>query len=135
MAPDGSKPFSFGMAPKSLVFVTVLLASSPLFLLIVVPIAVHRLGRFLGWTLRKKTDGRRSQIVAVMNEEDEKFWRDNSGLKTSSSDEWEAVEGANLVEAGKDAKAQQDWDGIVGFFHPFWYVEQGLRMVAMCQRY
>ncbi|OAQ73307.1 alpha-1,2-mannosyltransferase alg-11 [Pochonia chlamydosporia 170] len=119
--PAGGKPFSFGLEPKTLAIAATLLASSPFFLVVFVPIIVRRIGRFLGFTLRKKTDGRRAQLLSVMDQEDQEYWKENPKLKTSSSGEWEAVQttGTDLKATTKDGKPQKDWDGIIGFFHPF----------------
>ena len=120
-APDGSKPFSFGMQPKTLAMMTLLVASTPLFLILVVPIVLTRIGRFFGWTLRRRTDGRRAQVLSAMAEEEEKFQQEKAEQKDVSSNEgWETIDASSLDLSSKEAEAQKDWDGIVGFFHPFW---------------
>lgn len=78
-------------------------------------------GTTLGWYLRRKTDGRRSLIIRV-TEENEKKYKENSSSKSSGSsldDEWENIEGATAGTSKNGEKADQEWDGIVGFFHPF----------------
>lgn len=81
---------------------------------------MNRLGRFLGYTLRKKTEGRRAQLISVMHEEDEKYWKENTRPKTSPSAGWEAVEeGTDKKSGSTGVQSQKDWDGIIGFFHPF----------------
>ena len=37
-------------------------------------------------------------------------------------DGWEAIDAYGLGSAKNGEKAEQEWDGIVGFFHPFWFV-------------
>lgn len=120
--PTGEKPFSFGMEPKTLVIVVTILSTFPLLAVLLGPVVANRIGRFWGFTLRKRTEGRRAQLLSVMNEEDEKYQKENPGFSTSSSEEWEAVDGLDLKITTKDGKSQKDWDGIIGFFHPFWYV-------------
>lgn len=120
--PTGGKPFSFGLEPKTLVIVVTVLSTLPLLVVVFGPIVANRIGRFWGFTLRKRTEGRRAQLLSVMNEEDAKYQKENPGLKTSSSEEWEAVKAADLKTTTKDGKSQKDWDGVIGFFHPFWYV-------------
>lgn len=121
MTPAGGKSFLFGLELRTLSAVVLLLASTPLLLVLVAPTVVNRFGRFLGYTLRKKTEGRRAQLIAVMHEEDEKYWKENARPKTSPSAGWEAVEGETDEKSGSTGvQSQKDWDGIIGFFHPFW---------------
>jgi alpha-1,2-mannosyltransferase len=78
-------------------------------------------GAALGWYLRRKTDGRRALILRV-TEESERAFKDNSPSKSSGSsldDEWENIEAAVTGTAKNGEKGENDWDGIVGFFHPF----------------
>ena len=58
-----------------------------------------------GWYLRKKTEGRRALICQLTEtlEEDFRTARKSRGATTTTADN------------DRDA----DWDGIVGFFHPF----------------
>ncbi|KAM0738478.1 hypothetical protein ACQRIT_006215 [Beauveria bassiana] len=105
------------------VVVTVVISMLPWFLYLGPPIAWRLLGRFVGFLLRKKTEGRRSVLVSAMDEESDKFASENVESKSSSGDEWEKVSGdaehasANKLDKLKDKT--KDWDGIIGFFHPF----------------
>ncbi|KAK8130742.1 hypothetical protein PG999_003122 [Apiospora kogelbergensis] len=102
-----------------------------------VPVLFHALantvGTTLGWYLRKKTDGRRSLIIRL-TEDDEKAHAEKrssnksggSGSGSGSSDsrssldnDWENIEASVLGSSHNGEKGEQDWDGIVGFFHPF----------------
>lgn len=99
--------FSFlGLKTSTVVSVFAVL---PLLIIFLAPILVSRLGRFLGFTLRKKTEGRRLQLVAFMNEEDEAYRKANSG-----------PEKASLGEEKASGQTVDNWDGVIGFFHPFW---------------
>ncbi|KHN99215.1 alpha-1,2-mannosyltransferase alg11 [Metarhizium album ARSEF 1941] len=121
-APTAQRSFSFGMDPKMLALVVTFLASSPFLLVVVVPIIANRIGRFLGFTLRKRTGGRRTHLISFMNEEDEKYCKDSSETnQTTSSDavEAEAVDSTGLKTENRDAKLSKNWDGVIGFFHPF----------------
>ena len=66
-------------------------------------------GIFLGWTLRKKTEGRRSLLMSLMNDDNETARRKNSNGASSSTTSKTEPEGLD-----------SDWDGAIGFFHPFW---------------
>jgi hypothetical protein len=103
---------------------TLIVAFAPILLVFVGPRILRIFGSFLGWTLRKKTEGRRALLVALMEEDNKRFAR--SGAKSNrSSDDWEKVPGTSIggddEAASAPAAARKDWDGIVGFFHPFWY--------------
>ncbi|OAA54053.1 alpha-1,2-mannosyltransferase alg11 [Cordyceps fumosorosea ARSEF 2679] len=107
---------------RSFLAATALISLVPLILFLGAPVAWRLLGRFGGFLLRKKTEGRRSVLVSAMDEEMEKFAQEeNAESKSSSSgDEWEKVSGGAedpVVDALKDKT--KDWDGIIGFFHPF----------------
>ncbi|KAH7320237.1 alpha-1,2-mannosyltransferase alg11 [Stachybotrys elegans] len=94
--------------------VTLVLILGPLIALAALPRLVRLTGPALGWTLWKKTDGRRSHLVALMDEDDKKYWEQNKDRKGGLNKEWQAIQDQS------DAKgANRDWDGIVGFFHPF----------------
>ncbi|KAK3321410.1 glycosyltransferase family 4 protein [Cercophora scortea] len=128
-APSGRKPFSFGMDPKVLAFVVVpLLAVTPLVTLFLIPFLWQSLGSLLGWYLRRKTDGRRCHIFELV-EEEEKSYRaakeeeeeEQRSRKKSTSDDdgWESVEAHTAGISPNGGKGEEEWDGVVGFFHPF----------------
>ncbi len=99
-----------------------LLAFVPLFWFALGPLLWRGVGTALGWVLRRKTDGRRAQILQVMNDDEEAYQANNKDKKESGSedDEWEAVSAHALGTAQNGDKGEKDWEGIVGFFHPFW---------------
>lgn len=105
---------------RPLVLVTAVVASIPILLVVGGPFLWYYLGKFLGFLLKKKTGGRRSLIVSVMNEENEKYWQEHAESKSNSSGEWEKVPAAKDAVTDKTEDKNKDWDGIVGFFHPFW---------------
>jgi alpha-1,2-mannosyltransferase len=95
------------------------LAVVPLVALFVLPVAWRLVGGLLGWYLRKKTEGRRCRIVEVM-ERDERSFAESKPAGRGSDDEWENIETYAVGASGNGEKGQKEWDGIVGFFHPFW---------------
>jgi hypothetical protein len=106
------------------------LAAIPLAWLFLAPLFWRATGSVLGWYLRRKTDGRRSQILEVMEEEERAFEQKNHGRTAGDDDEWETVEAYAVGSANNGEMGEAEWDGIVGFFHPFWYVSSvtaGLR--------
>ncbi|KAI1374820.1 glycosyltransferase family 4 protein [Hypoxylon crocopeplum] len=125
-------PFSFGMAPSTLAFTAIAIACTPFAILIcwnfflpfLFRIFSLTVGSALGWCLRKGTEGRRSLIIRATAENEAKFRETKAQGKdgsTSSSDDesWENIDGSILGTARNGEKGNQDWDGIVGFFHPF----------------
>jgi alpha-1,2-mannosyltransferase len=126
-APDGSQPFSFGMSPNVLAFVVVpILALTPITALLVVPMLWRAIGSMLGWYLRKKTDGRRSHILELVEADQKKYQEENKSRRSSDvEDGWENVDADAVGTAKNGDKGEEEWDGIVGFFHPFWYVAVG----------
>lgn len=132
--PDQQTPYSFGMEPRTLVFTAIAVACTPFALLLcwnfflpfLFRIFSHTVGSTLGWYLRKLTEGRRSLIIRATAENEAKFretkaqGKDNGSSTASSDDEgWENIDSSILGTAGNGEKGDRDWDGIVGFFHPF----------------
>jgi len=77
-------------------------------------------GSTLGWYVRRKTAGRRAQLLELMNEEESVYQARKTATKDGSEDGWETVDSLAVPSVGNGEKAPRDWDGIVGFFHPFW---------------
>ena len=74
--------------------------------------------RLLGWYLQAHTKARKVAIVdqvkahqAVANE---------SHASREVEDGWEKVEESGTADNGKPLAS--DWNGVIGFFHPFWQV-------------
>jgi alpha-1,2-mannosyltransferase len=86
----------------------------------VLPLLSRIFGSFFGWCLAKKTQGRRAQLLALMDEDEEKYQQEKrSEGATEGEDRWEDIE----HPAGSSKNGEKDtgaWTGIVGFFHPFW---------------
>ena len=74
--------------------------------------------------MRKKTAGRKAQILELVGNE-QREWEEKGGKEKErrDSDEWETVDSYATGTAKNGEKAvDAEWDGIVGFFHPFWWV-------------
>lgn len=98
----------------------------PALIVLGIPALWNALGSVAGTYLRRKTEGRRSKILEVI-EEDEKQYAEKQEKRSqdSRSDEdggWEKVQAYSASSAADGSKQAEDWSGIVGFFHPFWYV-------------
>ncbi|KAK3900630.1 glycosyltransferase [Staphylotrichum tortipilum] len=94
-----------------------LLCAAPLLAFFVLPLLWRALGSALGWYLRKKTEGRRCVILQIVAAESEMYRQSRqnsaSNIKVDDDAGWDALDPEN-----RD-KSLDDWDGIVGFFHPF----------------
>lgn len=104
-----SQPSSFwGLNSSPMALFATILVTSPLFLLVIVPL----IGSGIGWLLRRKTDGRRIHLINLMEEEHRKYLHQHHDSDSTTPDK---------LDAKGELQATQDWQGVVGFFHPFWY--------------
>lgn len=104
----------------ALVVASALLPSIPLFIL--------RLAlRNVGWFVQRRTRSRREEIASRVQAEEKELAskRTTSPTQTQTVDEdWEKVDSSSssLGTAGSNkTTGDEDWDGFIGFFHPFWY--------------
>ena len=76
----------------------------------------------LGWYLRRRTAPRRSSILARVKIEEAQSSIAASQSSESDNGEWEKVERHAIGSAQNGEEADNEWEGIIGFFHPFWSV-------------
>ncbi|CAK7265577.1 asparagine-linked glycosylation protein [Sporothrix epigloea] len=84
-------------------------------------------GSTLGWYLRQRTEGQRQSLLKKMaaDEQHSKEQQRQQAAKQAektvdgTDDDWENVEAETCATSGNGDKEAPDWDGIVGFFHPF----------------
>lgn len=87
----------------------------------------------VGRLVKKRTKSNREQIVAQVRAEEAEFLSkcSRSPPQTQTVEEdWEKVESSSSCEGtagGDKARENEDWDGIIGFFHPFWYETRSLQ--------
>jgi alpha-1,2-mannosyltransferase len=118
--PDGGSMWTLGLGYKwfSIIFVSIL-GFFPLAVVLLGPKLVFYFGSIVGYYLRKKTAGRKAQILDLVEAEEKEYQAGSKGRR--DSDEWENVQ-SGLADENGGAAADREWDGIVGFFHPFWWV-------------
>jgi alpha-1,2-mannosyltransferase len=104
-----SQPPGSSFNSPSVVIAATLMAVAPLLLLL-----IPYFGAGIGWILRTKTDGTRKHLVNLMNEEHKKYLQQRKGSDSPSTT-------SDSLDENGELKASTDWDGVVGFFHPFWY--------------
>lgn len=135
--PEGEQYKTFGLSPKTLALVVApVLACLPAFFIFGIPAIWSWLGKFFGEYLRRKTEGRRGQVLKSI-EEDEKSYAEkhNKGKgdkkKGEEDDSWEKVQAYSATSTPDGNKLADQWAGIVGIFHPFWYVTQeNIKLIA-----
>ena len=113
---------------------TFIIACFPMAAYVLGPKLLFSTGSLFGYYLRKKTAGRRAQILDLVESEEKEYLAENG--KRRDSDDWEEVEAYATASSNNGEKADKDWDGIVGFFHPFWYVADSPvshRIWSFCQ--
>lgn len=119
------------MDPKTLAFTAIAVACTPFAILLfwnfIVPLLFRifsrTIGSTLGWCLRKGSEGRRTLLVRTTTENETRF-RERENLQkeaaSNSEDEgWENVDGSIAGTSRNGEVGDREWDGIVGFFHPF----------------
>ncbi|TQS38036.1 hypothetical protein Golomagni_01468 [Golovinomyces magnicellulatus] len=94
-----------------------LLSFATIILLFLNPLLILRVGKIVGRRLREKNVARRAKILQTI-ENEEKVWK-SVDKRRRDSDEWESVEGYTTETLSIKAVQSAEWDGIVGFFHPF----------------
>ena len=84
------------------------------------PLFVRTLGRWLGWHLQSRSRGRRAILAARVCAEEKQWLEKHQGGNPSEDEEWETIDSYAAGLARKGEKAEREWEGVVGFFHPFW---------------
>jgi alpha-1,2-mannosyltransferase len=100
-----------------------LLCLTPLATFVLFPLLWRALGSSLGWYLRRRTDGRRCHILELVEADEKKYEEERQRNTANGEGEdsgWEKVDAYGVGTATNGGKGGDDWDGIVGFFHPFW---------------
>jgi alpha-1,2-mannosyltransferase len=92
--------------------VATFVAGIPIVLYIVLPILLRSIGNVAGTYLRKKTEGRRIQLLDLMAADEKAFAKEKELLKGKETDK--------SIDKDEGEFAPKDWAGIVAFFHPFW---------------
>lgn len=104
------------MANGLLTYVAIPLFTIGPLLALFIPFVWRVVGSSLGWYLRRKTDGRRCHILEVV-EADERKYRDS--VNKGEKKEYETFYNTEATGTSDGKVYDKDWDGIVGFFHPF----------------
>ncbi len=112
----------------ALVGFTVLVAFSPLLAVLFGPAIIQIIGEFVGNRLRKRSKNKRQAILSNAIADDEDLYvrgvlnktETEGKISVESDEDWEQVDNLLGNEAEvKEGKKDGDWEGVVGFFHPF----------------
>lgn len=104
----------------ALLLILLSLLSPVLLAVIFLPTTLHLLAKLVGKRLHRSSNTRRELLLARVAKETKQFEaeRQNSG---KDDDDWEKISPSSAGSAvTRGAKVDSEWDGIVGFFHPFW---------------
>ncbi|KAL8798022.1 MAG: hypothetical protein Q9182_007021 [Xanthomendoza sp. 2 TL-2023] len=77
------------------------------------------LRKSVGWYLRWKTAPRRSTILAKVKLEEAQFQLSESKSPRLDDGSWEKVEKHAVGSAPNGKEADDEWEGVIGFLHPF----------------
>lgn len=111
----------------SVVLIIVLLSAVPL-VPFLVKVLVRRSLRFVGWSLRRRTSKRRELVASRVQAEEEAYQTALQRSPKAEDDDWEQIEGyAAGTAPNGELPRDGEWQGVVGFFHPFWSVTRQRR--------
>ena len=101
------------MAASTIMAALAVVPLLPLVFLLLIQLSL----RGLGWSLQLRSRDKRAAIISRIQRDKIATARDQETL-LEAEDGWEKIEKAGTAENGQPLK--DDWEGIVGFFHPFW---------------
>jgi hypothetical protein len=106
----------------SAVLIIVLLAAIPL-IPFWVKILARRSLRLIGWSLRHRTSKRRELIASRVRTEEEAYQAALRSSPKAEDEDWEQIESyAAGTAPNGELPRDVEWEGVAGFFHPFWSV-------------
>lgn len=89
---------------------------------LLLPFLIRKCGQTAGDYLRRKTQGRLQLLLERAEDEERSYHIEEDTARSSEEDDWEKIEGNTRSTVTAEKRANEDWRGIIGFFHPFWYV-------------
>jgi len=97
------------------------LVAAVLLTLLFLPRTFRYICRAIGSTIHSRTDARRTLLLERARRDEHELAAKGIGQTTSQSDgDWEKIESASIPSSGNGEKAGREWEGVIGFFHPFW---------------
>ncbi|OCK81143.1 glycosyltransferase family 4 protein [Lepidopterella palustris CBS 459.81] len=83
------------------------------------PSILTSLGEVIGYYLRRASRTKRELLLAQVSSEQRNYSSEKKQPQSGEEDGWEKIESYAAGTVPNGGKADQDWKGIVGFFHPF----------------
>ncbi|KAF2467080.1 UDP-Glycosyltransferase/glycogen phosphorylase [Lindgomyces ingoldianus] len=83
------------------------------------PRTLRFLGDLVGCHLRRSSRTHRELLLARVATEQKSYEAEKKTGKAKDDEDWEEIEGAMVGSSVNGGKADHDWNGIAGFFHPF----------------
>lgn len=80
-------------------------------------------GKLFGSYLKRRTASRRHAILKRVRVEEEGVKAFYRRSQKHEDDDWEKIERSGVGCSTNGGQADNDWEGIMGFFHPFWFVK------------
>lgn len=77
-------------------------------------------GELVGYYFRRSSRTRQELLLARVATETRNCEAEQRKTHKNEDDDWEEVEGATVGTAVNGGRAENEWEGIVAFFHPFW---------------
>lgn len=87
------------------------------------PYLLQGIGSIVGNWLRRKTAQRRAALKSKSDAERAEA-EEQRKSQSSEEEDWEKVgpsRSGSDAETKDEIKVDKDWDGVIGFLHPFWY--------------
>lgn len=82
-----------------------------------VPLLVRLSGIAIGKNIRARTQQRREALLARAEQDEKDF---NASRKKTEDEDWEKVGSRSSGSSTPGDQQDKDWQGVIGFFHPFW---------------
>jgi alpha-1,2-mannosyltransferase len=94
-----------------------------------IPKTLHLLAELVGRRLRHSSSTRRELLLDRVATETRAFEAEDAS-KSKEDDDWEKIVPSPVGSAVHRGQAGAEWNGIVGFFHPFWWATK-LRLISV----
>ncbi|KAL2371780.1 hypothetical protein RJ035_006153 [Blastomyces gilchristii] len=75
--------------------------------------------RLIGWLIARKYRWKRDLLRARINIDEKEYQLRRPKYAKQEDEDWEKVETGGMGTASHADAAEDDWEGIIGFFHPF----------------
>ncbi|KAL8956886.1 MAG: hypothetical protein Q9193_005704 [Seirophora villosa] len=95
------------------------LVVTSLFLIVSAFLYKNLLQIIVGWSLRRRTRARRDILLARVKVEESQYQLSAQHSTRSDDGDWEKVDKHAAGSAPNRTEPGDDWEGIIGFFHPF----------------